>query len=359
MVLLFMSVYGVLRPNCICQMKRDLYWDSLKFVLIFLVVYGHTIETYSPNGSINRAIYNFIYVFHMPLFIFISGRFSQIHDSKRYKKGILRIFETYVTIQAIKIFPVALITGDISLNTIVSFIVGPRWTLWYLLCLVYWRIIVYILPEKILNNNPISVLMICFLIGLISGFIPVGAEFSIQRALAFLPFFFLGYYSMNIDIKKYVNKIPISIAIIVILIVFLLLYFFLNMNISFIETCRFSYWSTHHHISPILQCLARGALFVSAMLLGAMIMRLVPTKASLSTWGKATLTIYVFHSFVIQTLRSFIGYGYIPQNEYLLFIYAIAIVFCLLYLSQFKFVGIILNPISYYRDKTTSKRSGL
>ena len=64
----------------ICRMKRDLYWDSLKFVLIFLVVYGHTIETYSPDGSINRAIYNLIYVFHMPLFIFISGYFSKKYD---------------------------------------------------------------------------------------------------------------------------------------------------------------------------------------------------------------------------------------------------------------------------------------
>lgn len=32
-------------------MKRDLYWDSLKFVLIFLVVCGHSVVIYRPEGG--------------------------------------------------------------------------------------------------------------------------------------------------------------------------------------------------------------------------------------------------------------------------------------------------------------------
>ena len=57
---------------------RDSYWDCLKFYLIFLVVLGHTLELSNNEGTVNRAVYNCIYLFHMPLFVFISGRFSHI-----------------------------------------------------------------------------------------------------------------------------------------------------------------------------------------------------------------------------------------------------------------------------------------
>ena len=88
--------------NYINNMKRDRFWDSLKFILIFFVVYGHMIETYTPDGSFNRAMYNFIYTFHMPFFMFISGRFSQIKDRKKYLNGIILILETYIVFQIIR-----------------------------------------------------------------------------------------------------------------------------------------------------------------------------------------------------------------------------------------------------------------
>lgn len=59
---------------------RDSYWDSLKFYLILLVVLGHTLEIVVTDGSFSRALYNSIYLFHMPLFIFVSGRFSHVKD---------------------------------------------------------------------------------------------------------------------------------------------------------------------------------------------------------------------------------------------------------------------------------------
>lgn len=58
--------------------ERDPYWDSLKFILIFIVVYGHMIETCVEISSFNQDTYNFIYIFHIPLFVFISGQFSRM-----------------------------------------------------------------------------------------------------------------------------------------------------------------------------------------------------------------------------------------------------------------------------------------
>ena len=71
------------------NMKRDIYWDSLKFVLIFLVVYGHIAPRYLEGSQFNMAIYNFIYMFHMPMFVLFQ------EDSHTYEIG-KSIFKAFV-----------------------------------------------------------------------------------------------------------------------------------------------------------------------------------------------------------------------------------------------------------------------
>lgn len=56
--------------------KRDYSFDFLKGVLIFLVVWGHVIQILGPESYLKNPLYIWIYSFHMPLFIFISGYFA-------------------------------------------------------------------------------------------------------------------------------------------------------------------------------------------------------------------------------------------------------------------------------------------
>lgn len=57
------------------DMARNYKYDNLKALLIFLVVFGHVLE--SVPGEYRRIIYLTIYTFHMPMFIYISGYFSK------------------------------------------------------------------------------------------------------------------------------------------------------------------------------------------------------------------------------------------------------------------------------------------
>ncbi|WP_369077386.1 acyltransferase family protein [Fibrobacter sp. HC4] len=57
---------------------RDKSLDALKYMLIVCVIFGHCLGNYYENSAICRGIYNFINLFHMPLFIFLSGYFSKI-----------------------------------------------------------------------------------------------------------------------------------------------------------------------------------------------------------------------------------------------------------------------------------------
>ena len=61
---------------------RNAYYCNLKLLLIFLVVYGHAIEpSISEDPSLYR-IYRLIYLFHMPLFAFLSGLFVKSASGK-------------------------------------------------------------------------------------------------------------------------------------------------------------------------------------------------------------------------------------------------------------------------------------
>ena len=65
---------------------RDYHIDNIKGVLIFLVVCGHLISTLQDAGSTFAiGIRAFIYFFHMPGFIFMSGYLAKGFLKKQYK----------------------------------------------------------------------------------------------------------------------------------------------------------------------------------------------------------------------------------------------------------------------------------
>lgn len=68
---------------------RNAYFDNAKFVLIFLVVFGHMISPYRTDSEGMLSIYHFIFIFHMPVFILLAGYFSKnFHKKGYYKKSL-------------------------------------------------------------------------------------------------------------------------------------------------------------------------------------------------------------------------------------------------------------------------------
>ena len=67
------------------EKKRIEKWDNLKALLIFTIVIGHLADYYTKNSMDMRRVYFFLYIFHMPAFLFISGLFSKKNiNQKRY-----------------------------------------------------------------------------------------------------------------------------------------------------------------------------------------------------------------------------------------------------------------------------------
>ena len=63
-------------------MARDNRIDSLKGLLIILVILGHVITSLDNVNVVNHAVMGFIYVFHMPLFILVSRHLKCIENRR-------------------------------------------------------------------------------------------------------------------------------------------------------------------------------------------------------------------------------------------------------------------------------------
>lgn len=77
--------------STITKPNREYLYDNIRGILILLVVLGHALEYFRLDNKVGEFIYVFIYLFHMPVFIFISGYFS-----KNLAKGRSTAVETFL-----------------------------------------------------------------------------------------------------------------------------------------------------------------------------------------------------------------------------------------------------------------------
>lgn len=68
-------------------MEGDRAIDSTKFLLICLVIFAHALEVCRDTDWLSEKVYIFVYSFHMPAFIILSGFFSKITIRVNFGKG--------------------------------------------------------------------------------------------------------------------------------------------------------------------------------------------------------------------------------------------------------------------------------
>ena len=65
-------------------------FDALKLLAIFLVIWGHNFKWFLSIDPIEEPLYRYIYSFHMPLFIMISGFFSLSSMASGVKEFLIK-----------------------------------------------------------------------------------------------------------------------------------------------------------------------------------------------------------------------------------------------------------------------------
>ncbi len=166
--------------------KRNFLFDNLKCLLIFLVVYGHFIENFQSiyASESTRIVYQFIYLFHMPGFVFVSGYFARKGDGKIFEKVLLNQIVPLFFFQLVFEIFHWVVFHEFSGKTLD---LAPYWILWYMLSLAFWRISFQLL-YKIRFLLVISVVF-----ALVAGMVNlIGYPLSISRTVVLFPFFVLG-----------------------------------------------------------------------------------------------------------------------------------------------------------------------
>jgi len=123
-------------------MERKAYFDNAKFVLIFLVVFGHMIQPFKTDHALVGTLYTWMYTFHMPVFIFLAGFFAKgsgkLVDIKKLAKKLLVPYIVFQVIYTIFYFNF----GNLPLWTDSLFY--PLWSLWFLVSLFCWHLLLVI-----------------------------------------------------------------------------------------------------------------------------------------------------------------------------------------------------------------------
>ena len=315
---------------------RNLHFDSLKCILIALVVLGHVLDSWQLSPTL-LALNNVIYSFHMPLFVFISGYFSLTQaDNKKKLHNLLRLAETLIVFQTLYCLQ-PLLSGEISLSTS---IIIPAWSLWYLYSLIAWRALAYFLPHSIARHSTLLIAG-AVAISLIAGFIPIASEFSVQRTLTFLPFFVLGYVCRMKDFHITRCQLP-RIAALAILIAAFAAMMIVDHNMAHVL------WGKSPYGTPQWLYLAlRAGFLFAATVMSIAIISIVPVLPTpCLNIGRDTMFIYMYHTLIITAILITLHHLNIPTSPATAIPAYILTATILLILRKSTLLHLILHPIT-------------
>ena len=361
------------------QTGRNIYLDIVKYVAIFLVIWGHVVQQSLDPGVVPvRAdeIYRFIYSFHMPLFMGISGYFfgKSVHKIKgpllyvkrKLHRRILGLVIPMISFGLLKCLTDIAWGLDITPITIVKEVIG----IWFLGMVLINTLIV--LGMAIFCNGTFKHDCKYFMIGIIFTVISK-LEYGSFNGFFMYVFFVSGYC-----IATYLNVSQIQKARFfwkIALINFIFAYFIYN-NLP---------WPLGHiefnlHSLPLAHIVTVASLkfilgFLGSYLTLIGIYFLLPYIQRLSVFreasqaGRYTLDIYLIQILLVERIcgpwyRQMvdkIGFNYILQNGVLFeiaatFLIALIFLHVIIWISKLLNRSSICSKILFYRDSPVVAR---
>jgi len=184
--------------------NRNIYLDLAKVVLIYLVTLGHTIQkVYHQNNPTfwDDSLFKSIYIFHMPLFIAISGYFTYYslkkHSFQYFFKSRFKYLFIPMLVWCILTFLIkSLLIKDIEP---LLFIYTFETSYWYIWAILFYSILFAVFSLFKIDN--IAVLLFSILLITAITFKP----FQFHLIKSMYPFFVMGYIVARFDLTKIIN----------------------------------------------------------------------------------------------------------------------------------------------------------
>ena len=325
-------------------MPRNYLYDNTKFLMIFLVVFGHMLEPLAGQGGLVRALYMSIYSFHMPVFVLLCGLLTkpdpQGDQSAKIIQSLLVPFLAFTLLY--ELFNL-LTTGRISHYSIG---LQPYWLLWFLFSLFCWRLLA---PFFMKLKYPLPT---AFALALAAGYSDqIGYFLGLSRTLFFFPFFLVGQQMVvsGFNVSAWRQRLPRYLPIAVVAANFL---FFL---IADDFSARWLFGSVSYATlgAETFGAFARLGVYGLSLATAAAVLLLIPQeKTWMSERGANSLHVYAWHGFVVK-LFSLLGLftfaGKLPQalGVVLWFLVAVGLTVALSAVPVARFTqGRLLDPLA-------------
>jgi fucose 4-O-acetylase-like acetyltransferase len=272
-------------------MSRDSVVDNAKGALIVLVITGHLIEGLMDKSEYYRALFSAIYLFHMPMFVFITGMFSKGSFGFRELRSLFsRIAIPFVVFQLLYVGVTSIAAGHRTTP-----LLWPYWILWFLVSVMSWKLLLPIVLR--LRGSMAIALLIGIAIG--AGYVhAIGRTLSFSRTLMFFPVFLVGHLYGKALIS-WVRRHRLLGCILFVLLEGAtgLIYFFsgaphqpLLGHVPYSEISQ-------HLCEPGLE---RALILIAGLVTSVAGFALVPESNRFLTYlGRRTLTIFIMHGFVM------------------------------------------------------------
>ncbi|MGW7368081.1 acyltransferase family protein [Streptomyces sp. NPDC054841] len=276
--------------------RRDPYFDNAKYLAIVLVAVAHAWEPVMDGSRATRALYMFVYTFHMPAFIIISGYFSRSFAARpdQLKRLVSGVAVPYVVFEVAYTLFKRWADDDPGYPFSMT---DPLYLTWFLIALFVWRLST---PLWRSIRHPLPVALVVAALGSLTP--GMGQTLDLQRILQFLPFFVLGL-SMRPEHFQMLRRREVRLLALPV----------------FAGAAAFTYWITpdlrmgwfYHSTSaeeldapwwagPVMTV----GLFGCALLLTAAFLAWVPRRR---TWftvlGAGTICGYLLHGFLVKSLE--------------------------------------------------------
>ncbi len=285
---------------------RDPWLDNVKTVLVTIVVVGHAVVLL-PYSSVEQRAYDFIYYFHIPVFVLVTGYLSR---SFRYSpRHIWSLLTTLVLPYFVFSWVMVMFRHHVGDTPMLDPIwTNPRWPMWYLAVLVIWR-----LATPVLRLHWVMV-PISIGVSLLAG--QTDQElFDLNRAMGLLPFFVVGLHltPQLLDLPK--RRFAWVVGLVVMA------------GIWWLADHTDDYWSTQWlYYRSAYESLGAGAaegawirarLIVVSLAGCFAVLSLIPRRRTfLTDMGAYTMVVYLFHGFLVRYAEYEEWARFLPSNDW-------------------------------------------
>ncbi|WP_433476243.1 acyltransferase family protein [Spirillospora sp. CA-142024] len=269
---------------------RDPHLDNAKFLAILLVAGGHGLSGLR-DVPLAAALWNFVYLFHMPLFVMISGYLSKrftLTDDK-VSRLVGSTLAPYLIFQC----AYSLFAWGVDGRRFQFDVLDPYYLTWFLLALFVWRLLTSVWRKL---RYPLATAVLVCLLGYMSD---IGSTLDLYRILGLVPFYVLGL-TLSPEVLQIVRRPAARIAGAVLLAAAFGAAFVTHDHMN----ARWLNWDTSNAglgVDELTGTMMRLVLLITATVLLIAFLAVVPSR---HTWysdlGAATLYGYLLHGFLTR-----------------------------------------------------------